>query len=138
MQLSDLDLSKTYTYADYFKWQFDERLELIKGKIFEMSPAPSRSHQRISAVLTAKLVNYLKGKPCQIYAAPFDVRLPRVSKDDAAIYTVLQPDICVICDLSKLDERGSLGLPILWSKSFLRAIIKKSSIINTRFTRRLV
>jgi len=111
MELSDLDFSKTYTYADYFKWRFDERLELIKGKIFKMSPAPSRSHQDISVAITLKLGNYLKGKPCKIYAAPFDVRLPRSSKEDTAIYTVVQPDICVICDLSKLDSRGCIGAP---------------------------
>src|ERR1700704_37808 len=98
MELSDLDFSKTYTYADYFNWQFDERLELIKGKVFKMSPAPSRSHQDISSAMTLKLGIYLQGKPCKIYAALFDVRLPRVSKEDAAIYTVVQPDICVICD----------------------------------------
>jgi Uma2 family endonuclease len=111
MELSDLDFSKTYSYADYLKWQFDERLELIKGKIFQMSPAPSRSHQDISVTLTVKLASFLKGKPCKVYAAPFDVRLPRNSKEDAAIYTVLQPDLCVICDLSKLDDRGCMGAP---------------------------
>ena len=111
MQLSDLDLSKTYTYADYFKWQFDERVELIKGRIFQMSPAPSRSHQDILFAIALKLGNYLTGKPCKIYLAPFDVRLPRNSKDDKAIYTVLQPDICVICDLTKLDDRGCIGAP---------------------------
>jgi Uma2 family endonuclease len=111
MELSDLDFSKTYTYADYFNWRFDERLELIKGKIFKMSPAPSRSHQEISVAMTVKLVNYLKVKPCKVYAAPFDVRLPRTSKEDTAIYTVVQPDICVICDLSKLDDRGCVGAP---------------------------
>lgn len=111
MQLSDLDFSKTYTYADYFKWQFDERLELIKGKIFTMSPAPNRSHQEISLAITLKIGNYLKGKPCKVYAAPFDVRLPRSSKEDNAIFTVVQPDICVVCDLSKLDDRGCIGAP---------------------------
>ncbi|BAU52793.1 Uma2 family endonuclease [Mucilaginibacter gotjawali] len=111
MQLSDLDFSKTYTYADYFKWQFDERLELIKGKIFTMSPAPSRSHQEISLAITLKIGNYLKGKPCKVYTAPFDVRLPRSSKEDNAIITVVQPDICVVCDLSKLDDRGCIGAP---------------------------
>ncbi|MDR3695233.1 Uma2 family endonuclease [Mucilaginibacter sp.] len=111
MQLSDLDFSKTYTYADYFKWQFDERLELIKGKIFTMSPAPSRSHQEISLAITLKIGNYLKGKPCKVYTAPFDVRLPRSSKEDNAIFTVVQPDICVVCNLSKLDDRGCIGAP---------------------------
>ena len=111
MQLSDLDLSKTYTYADYVKWQFDVRIELIKGEIFKMRPAPSRSHQDIFFSIALKLGIYLKGKPCKAYLAPFDVRFPRNSKDDKAIYTVLQPDICVICDLTKLDDRGCVGAP---------------------------
>lgn len=110
-QFSDLDLDKQYTYADYLKWRFEERLELIKGKIFKMSPAPSRSHQEISLFVSNQLYNYLKGKPCKVYTAPFDVRLPRKSKDDAAIYTVVQPDICVICDTSKLDQKGCIGAP---------------------------
>lgn len=111
MELADLDFSKTYTYADYFKWQFDERLELIKGKIFRMTPAPNRIHQEISGAVSDKLRHHLRGKPCKAYSAPFDVRLPRTSKEDAAIYTVLQPDICVVCDLSKLDDRGCIGAP---------------------------
>jgi len=111
MELSDLDFAKTYTYADYFKWQLDERLELIKGKIFRMTPAPNRIHQEISLAVSLKLGNYLKDKPCKVYTAPFDVRLPRTSNEDAAIYTVVQPDICVICDFSKLDDRGCVGAP---------------------------
>jgi Uma2 family endonuclease len=111
MELSDLDFSKTYTYADYFNWRFDERLELIKGKIFKMSPAPRRSHQEILVATTLKLGYYLADKPSKLYVAPFDVRLPRSSKEDTAIYTVVQPDICVICDLSKLDDRGCIGAP---------------------------
>jgi Uma2 family endonuclease len=88
MELSDLDFSKTYTYADYLKWQFDERLELIKGKIFKMSPAPGRSHQEISFAVALKLGIYLQGKPCKAYYSTFDVRLPKNSNDDKAIYTV--------------------------------------------------
>lgn len=115
MRLADLDLSKSYTYADYLLWQFDERVELIKGKIFTMSPAPGRSHQEISMALSVKIASFLKGKPCKVYAAPFDVRLTRTNKSDSdnAIYTVVQPDICVICDLNKLDERGCIGAPDL-------------------------
>src|SRR6185503_18824286 len=113
MQLSDLDISKTYTYADYLKWTFDERLELIKGKIFKMSPAPGSLHQRISLRLARWIGNYLDGNPCEIFTAPFDVRLPRKSKDDKDILTVVQPDICVICDVNKVDEKGCLGAPDL-------------------------
>lgn len=113
MQLSDLDLSKTYTYADYYSWILDERLELIKGKIFKMSPAPGSVHQRISERLTRWIGTYLEGKPCEVFAAPFDVRLARLSQNDKEIVTVVQPDICVICDPAKVDARGCLGVPDL-------------------------
>jgi Uma2 family endonuclease len=111
MQVSELDFSKSYTYADYMKWTFEERLELIRGKLFKMSPAPNRLHQKLSREIAGELFNYLKGKPCEVYTAPFDVRLPRKSKDDGDILTVVQPDICVVCDPSKLDDRGCLGAP---------------------------
>jgi Uma2 family endonuclease len=110
MQFSDLDLSKSYTYADYLKWRFDERLELIKGKIFKMSPAPSSQHQRISGKVHLKLGIYLQGKSCEVFTAPFDVRLNRTIKD-TQVTTVVQPDICVICDPDKIDERGAIGAP---------------------------
>jgi Uma2 family endonuclease len=111
MELAELDFSKDYTYADYLKWTFEERLELIKGKLFKMSPAPNRIHQKLSLEIARELSNYLKGKPCEVYVAPFDVRLPRKSKADKDIITVVQPDICVICDPAKLDDRGCLGAP---------------------------
>jgi Uma2 family endonuclease len=111
MTFAELDLNKVYTYADYFKWQFEERVELIKGRIFKMSPAPNRIHQKLSGDIHGQLWSFLKGNKCQVFSAPFDVRLPRKSKNDKDIVTVLQPDICVICDPSKLDERGCLGAP---------------------------
>ncbi len=111
MQLSDLDINKTYTYADYLKWTFDERLELIKGKIFTMSPAPGSVHQIISGAIFNELYNYLKRKPCRVFSAPFDVRLIRRSADDKDIITVVQPDICVICDPKKVDAKGCIGAP---------------------------
>lgn len=111
MEFADLDLSKTYTYADYLKWTFDERLELIKGRIFKMSPAPGTSHQSVSGAVFNELYNYLKGKPCRVFSAPFDVRLTRKLGDDKNIVTVVQPDICVICDTLKIDEKGCIGAP---------------------------
>ncbi|MDO3644336.1 Uma2 family endonuclease [Mucilaginibacter sp. L3T2-6] len=70
MQLSDLDFNKTYTYADYLKWTFDERLELIKGKIFKMSPAPGSVHQIVSGAIFNELYNFLrKRKPCRVLLA---------------------------------------------------------------------
>src|ERR1700749_3483027 len=111
MELASLDLNSSYTYADYLKWTFIERVELIKGKLFKMNPAPNRMHQGLSGHLFNALYNYLKGSKCKAYSAPFDVRLPGKSKDDNYIITVLQPDICVICDNSKLDLKGCAGAP---------------------------
>lgn len=111
MQFSDLDVNKTYTYADYVKWAFDERLELIKGKIFKMSPAPGSVHQRISLRLSRWIGNYLEGKSCEAFTAPFDVRIPRLSSNDKEIITVVQPDICVVCEPGKIDSKGCLGAP---------------------------
>jgi Uma2 family endonuclease len=110
-KLSDLDLTKTYSYSDYLLWQFQERVELIKGFILKMSPAPSMVHQRISNNLSFELNNYFKRKPCDVFVAPFDVRLPIPSaiKDS----TVVQPDLCIICDENKLDARGCNGTPDL-------------------------
>src|ERR1700759_703453 len=111
MQLSDLDINKTYTYADYLKWMFDERLELIKGKIFTISPAPGSVHQIVSGAIFNELYNHLKRKPYRVFSAPFDVRLKRRSDNDEDITTVVQPDICVICDPKKVDARGCIGAP---------------------------
>ena len=108
MEFSDLDLNKVYTYADYLKWEFDERVELIKGKIFNMSPAPKRKHQEISVKLERVIYKILDDHPCKVYHAPFDVRFP---DRDGQTFTVVQPDICVVCDLSKLDELGCNGAP---------------------------
>ena len=92
MELADLNLNLVYSYADYLKWTFTERVELLKGKIFQMS-SPSRVHQDLSSFMHIAIGDYLKGKNCKVYSAPFDVRLPRKSKDDKDIITVLQPDI---------------------------------------------
>jgi len=108
--INQLDLNKSYTYADYLTWQFDEMVELIKGKIYRMSPAPSNRHQDISSILHGELYSSLRKKPCQLRHAPFDVRFTRFV-NDLQITTVVQPDICVVCDPSKMDERGCLGAP---------------------------
>ena len=108
---ADIDSSLTYSYAHYLNWLFDDRVELIRGKVFKMSPAPSRFHQGVSIRIAASLFNFLENRQCQVYAAPFDVRFTKESKADKDIYTVLQPDICVICDRSKLDDRGCVGAP---------------------------
>lgn len=111
--LSQLDPEGTYTYADYLMWKFEERVELLKGKIAQMS-APNRIHQRISGRLFLSLGNALAGSKCEVYSAPFDVRLTKFSKaQNKTISTVVQPDLCVICDPGKLDARGCIGPPDL-------------------------
>lgn len=109
--ISQLDINRIYAYSDYLTWRLQERVELIKGKIFKMTPAPSLSHQQVSGAIYREVSNFLKNKACQAFTAPFDVRLPK--KGEKEIYTVVQPDITIVCDESKLDERGCLGAPDL-------------------------
>lgn len=115
MDTLNLDLSKRYTYADYLTWMDDKRRELFNGFINLMTPAPSRRHQQISAKMMKVWGIGLEGKQCEVYHAPSDVRFPKDNKstDNRQIYTVVQPDIYVICDLSKMDDKGCLGAPDL-------------------------
>lgn len=113
-QLSELDLNGTYTYADYLTWQFDEMVELIKGKIMVMSPAPNLRHQSISWTLNGLLFNYFRQKSCRAFSAPFNVSLydrkKSILKNEES-YTVVQPDLCVICNPEILDKHGCNGAP---------------------------
>jgi Uma2 family endonuclease len=113
LMVEEPDASASYTYADYLKWKFEERVELIKGRIMKMT-APNRKHQDVAGELITQLKNFLKGKTCKPYIAPFDVRLPKKGEtNDKEIYTVVQPDICVVCDETKLDDKGCVGAPDL-------------------------
>lgn len=110
--LSQLDPDREYTYADYLTWKFDEFVELIKGRILRPMAGPSRLHQVYSGNVFGAIHPFLKGKTCQVYSAPFDVRLTTAGANgDQQILTVVQPDICVVCDPAKLDDRGCLGAP---------------------------
>ncbi|MEM7552373.1 MAG: Uma2 family endonuclease [Bacteroidota bacterium] len=120
--INQLDFNKKYTYSDYLTWRFQERVELIKGKLFKMTPAPKRQHQRVSADLQFNMMKSLAGNSCQLYNAPFDVRLPSEDEHGNKIASVVQPDICVVCDESKLDDAGCIGAPDL-----IVEIISKSS-----------
>jgi Uma2 family endonuclease len=108
-----------FTYADYLTWNFKERIELIKGKIFKMSPAPTILHQTISINIEKKITNFLDGSPCKMLHAPVDVKLKgkpfkkkKLRNDE--ITTVVQPDIIVVCDEEKLkDNRCIDGAPDL-------------------------
>ena len=104
---------KVYTYSDYLKFDFDYMVELIRGKIFKMTPAPSMRHQRVSGNLFGLLFNIIKGSPCKLFAAPTDVVLPIENRKDGKEHTVVQPDICIFCDLSMLKEQAAFGPPTL-------------------------
>ena len=101
-----------YTYQDYLTWD-EGRYELIDGNLFDMTPAPSRRHQQIVREIFVQIVVQLRGKGCEAYDAPFDVRLPRNGETDENTKNVVQPDIVVICDKTKLDDAGCKGAPDL-------------------------
>ncbi len=112
---SQLDVNQLYSYADYLTWKFEEAIELIKGRLVKMS-TPNRRHQRISRELSGRFYLFFQQQPCEFYAAPFDVRLldkRQSSVTNLNIMTVVQPDLCIICDTHKLDDWGCLGAPDL-------------------------
>lgn len=114
MEITSLDqldlINGIYSYADYLVWKIKERVELLKGKILEMS-VPSPIHQEISGNLQGALFVFLKNSKCKLYTAPFDVRFPQ--KGESQVYTVVQPDLCVVCDFEKIDSKGCVGAPDL-------------------------
>lgn len=103
-------LKQKYTYADYAGWQEDERWELIEGTAYAMT-APLRIHQEIVLKVGVQIERHCQSGPCKVYLAPFDVRLPRQNEADDEVDTVVEPDIVVICDKSKLDKKGCRGAP---------------------------
>lgn len=102
-----------FTYGDYLTWPDGERWELFEGEPRAMSPGPNRRHQEMLVELAVVFHTYLKGKACRVYPAPFDVRLPRAGEQDEEVNTVVQPDLLVVCDPTKLDDRGCRGAPDL-------------------------
>jgi Uma2 family endonuclease len=105
-----MNVNKRYTYADYEKWDDGKRWELIDGIPYAMAPAPSQGHQEVSRDLLFQLTAFLKGKPCKVFHAPFDVCLNAKSGKDK---DVVQPDLLVVCDHAKLDGKRCNGAPDL-------------------------
>ena len=123
--ISQLDPNQLYTYADYLSWRFTEYVELIKGKILRKMSAPTSEHQQLVSNLHGLIWGHLRRQKCQVFTSPFDVRLLRsTGNDDAQIQTVVQPDISVICDLTKIDKRGCLGAP-----DWIIEIVSPSSLV---------
>jgi Uma2 family endonuclease len=108
-ELENETVKRRSTYADYCAWETDKRYELINGEAYMIS-APSVNHQIVSGEIFGQFWNFLKGKPCQVFTAPFDVRL--FPKDDGSDNTVVQPDLLVLCDASKIaDGKACRGAP---------------------------
>ena len=95
-----------YTYSDYLEWDTDIRYEMLNGVPYMMA-APSRAHQAVLGELHRQLANFLRGKPCAVFVAPFDVRLNAFTRDD----TVFHPDLLIVCDRKKLDDKSCKGAP---------------------------
>jgi Uma2 family endonuclease len=101
-----------HTYADYLVWSRTYGDELVDGTAYVREPpSPTRVHQEIVGEVLCQAANALKGKPCRVYIAPFDVRLPKSTEEDELVDTVVQPDVLIVCDLQKLDARGMRGAP---------------------------
>jgi len=110
--LAQLDPNGSYTYADYLGWKFQEFVELIRGKLMRPMAGPSALHQEVSQRFEYPILTFLRQSQCRMFHAPLDVRLTRdTGNGDAQIRTVVQPDIFVVCDKSKIDARGCLGAP---------------------------
>ena len=119
-----------YTFADCLTWEENERIEIIDGEVFMMAP-PSSIHQEIVAELTRQFGNYLEGKRCKVYPAPFGVRLfERGGESPEDVDTMVEPDLSVVCDRNKIDKHGCKGAPDL-----VIEILSPSSLRHDRFVK---
>lgn len=119
---------KKYTYADYLTWPEDERWEIIDGTPY-MQATPTRIHQEISGELFKQIAVYLTGKSCKVYAAPFCVRLPQ-DQEKKENENIVEPDISIICDKSKLDDKGCIGAPDLIIEIISPSTTRKDKIVK--------
>lgn len=111
MPLPNKKPDELYTYADYLNWGEEERIEIIDGKAVMMSP-PSRKHQKVNGEIYRQIANYLEGKQCEVYIAPFAVRLFEKDEDTPDnVKTIVEPDVVIVCDKNKLDDKGCKGAP---------------------------
>ncbi len=108
-----IDPNGHYTYKDYLSWPDEFRCELINGVIYDMCAAPRRVHQDVLGDLVDIFRAFFRGKPCKVYFAPFDVILTAFGDRESDSDTVVQPDLSVFCDRSKLTPLGATGAPDL-------------------------
>lgn len=120
-----------YTYEDYLGWPEEERLEIIDGVVYHQA-TPSPIHQKISMNLSGILHGYFLGKQCIVFAAPFTVRLPLEGgeTDEKKNKNVVEPDLVVVCDKSKLDKSGYSGSPTLIIEIVSKSSMKRDNIVK--------
>ena len=121
---------KKFSYAEYLTWNEDIRFELIDGEPFSMTPAPSPEHQRILGRLFNQFSVLLDQRNCEVFISPFDVRLFAEDKEDEEVDNVVQPDLTVVCDKTKIDNKGFKGIPEL-----VVEILSPSSIRHDRWVK---
>ena len=125
-----LPQEKLYTLADLLSWEEEVRMELIDGVPIMMA-TPVRAHQKSVRELFGQLYNYLKGKQCEVYTAPFAVRLFEQEGDRPEnVGTVVEPDISVVCSPDKLDDIGCKGAP-----DFIIEVLSPSTQRHDRLTK---
>ncbi len=122
---------KRYSYADYLTWNDDRRYEIIDGEVFDMT-SPGVLHQSISMELARVLANFFENKPCKVFAAPLDVLLAKNASKAEEVFTVVQPDVMVVCDPKKIEERGIVGAPDLVVEIISPSTSSKDNIIKRR------
>lgn len=123
---------KKYTYGDYCTWPEDERWEIIDGEAFAMTPAPTPLHQELLVDLVAQFRTFLRGKPCRVIPSPVDVLLPKGNEGDEVVKTVVQPDLIVVCDASKIGEKRVRGAPDLAVEIISPSSVSRDVILKRR------
>lgn len=121
--------NRKYTFQDYLSWDESQRVEIFSGRAVVMQAAPSTEHQRILGKIFRQISNFLDGRTCEAFVAPFAVRLfdQKNTPDDQSM-TVVEPDISVVCDPQKIDEHGCKGAP-----DFIIEILSPSTMKNDLF-----
>jgi Uma2 family endonuclease len=125
-----------YTYHDYYTWPEGERWELIDSKACNMSPELMRRHQQVVVELGRQITNFLQNHRCQVYMAPFDVRLPRSGEANDLVATLVQTDLLVICDHEKLNNADCRGAPDWIIEVLLPATVVKDQIEKRKLYQR--
>lgn len=114
LSMSQEHMKKHSSYADYLQWDEDVRCEAFDGVIVNMTPAPTPKHQMIQVELSVEFGSFLRGKEYQLFTAPIDVCLFATKETaDKDVKDWVQPDLFIVCDQNKIEEKRIIGAPDL-------------------------